>query len=155
MLKELGLKYEINQVYCFNCKGHYEFLYKKYPPFCGVTGHVIDGTSAGTYCKPDFIIRYGRGGKKLAVIEVNGGIHDIFHQKKKFCNKISSLLNDKIKVFIILNEQIDQFSKKELIETVKYWVRCMKSDKLYREYVNSNHFKEYSYLYMLPGFRYS
>ena len=154
VFKELGIKYEINQNYCFLCKGHFTWPYKCYPPKCDVGNHIIDGNSGGTYCRPDYIIRYGKGNKKIAVVEVNGGIHDRYHEKKKFCNKISSLLNQKVKVFIILNQEIEQFSRHELDETVKYWVRCMKNNKWYKEYVNSNQFKEHSCLYMLPGFSY-
>lgn len=165
LLKEVGMSYRINQVFCFTCNNFYQYESMNYPERCVICGITFKGDSKGFCSRPDFILVQDESSSwikpfddlsKIGILRIDGGVH-----KGSKATRITDyhILNAyrerKIKVFIIENETFVKKTVKELREFFKEIKLMMENDALYQKYANSKHFEELTFCPDIQGKRYN
>jgi hypothetical protein len=135
----LEIPYEIFQVFCFRCCSHFSWSISDCPK-CFIGKHQL---GKGEFARPDFIIR---NGNQLGIVFVNGSIHQKKRIHKRDLAQIKEYMRNKIKVFVVENDELDEMSD----WSVKRWTRipwrnvasaqliwdCMRSDELYKKFLS-------------------
>lgn len=138
----VGAKYLINQTYCFTCGKYFTWDNFTCPTNCLRCGHLFE---KGDFCRPDFILEWPKK-KRVGVVMVNGGIHDRNRVRKRDKAIIRDLLDRKVRVFVVLNEEIDKVVKEKSVELVADIWSCMKSDSMYAKYIKGGDYQERCFL---------
>jgi len=144
--KDIGVTPLQFQIYCFTCRQFFTFKDYIPPEQCWAGAHKW---TKGEFCRPDLVLHKG---KFDAVVRVDGSIHDKKKNIKVDHIQNKTLLEHGIKVFIIRNEQIVEYSNRKL-RVIDNWIPMayasmiwlmMDKDKLYKElYLKSGHWKEF------------
>ena len=145
----------INRIYCFKCRKHFNWSRSEAPERC-VFGH--QWTEPGQFARPDFSL-VDENGDIIAVIRVDGPVHDKRAQRIRDRFQAQSFLDCNIKVFLFRNEWllgaqhiIAKKSKKwipiqmpDFIYTALALVvvLCCRNDETYNKYLSDKEVQNY------------
>jgi hypothetical protein len=134
-LKRLNIDYELYMIYHFPCGKRFSWISFGLPDYCLQCKQALDYD----FCRPDYIIK---SGGKTGVIRVDGSIHEKARimKRDKFITK--ELIKNKVRVFILKNEEILRATEIQMLGVVNFIKDCMTSDQLYKLYTSSGDYKE-------------
>jgi hypothetical protein len=128
MLRELGIPYGTNQVFCRTCLAiAANHNGDQYPQYCMACMKVFDGPQQ--YTLPDFTLG-------SAILYVNGTIHDKNKNVRKDKDQIAAVKEAGYFPFVIKNEEIDNMTNASLkLYLLGIWASLkapMMYEKVYR-----------------------
>lgn len=166
-LREAGIPFHLNQVFCFTCNDFYPYEARDMPRQCARCAIPFIGERKGNMSRPDFILDfnhvlefpYGGGLRdndltKLGILRIDGEPH-VFNKATRIADYwIRQAFNDRgIKVFIIRNETFFEKTVQELRDIFSEIKKMMSNNELYEKYVNSKHYQELTYCPDIQGGR--
>jgi hypothetical protein len=128
MLRELGIPYGTNQVFCRTClaiaPNHNG---GQYPQYCTACMKVFDGPQL--YTLPDFVIL------RDAILNVNGEVHEKQKNVRKDRDQVQAILAAGKSFFVINNSEVDNMTNSTLkLYLLGIWAALKGSmyEKVYR-----------------------
>jgi hypothetical protein len=150
-LKEAGIPYHINQVFCFTCDKFYSFESREMPSQCALCKISFKGIEKGCISRPDFILDFSdfdssvqirNKRSRIGILRIDGAVHDrIKATRISDYHILQSFKERGIKVFIIKNEELAEKTIKEIREMFSNIKLMMEDDNLYDKYINSKEYK--------------
>ena len=152
-LKEAGLPYLVNQVFCFSCNKWFTYENREMPEgcyYCRInfkTKSRFD-TERGYISRPDFLINKNNKEdefdlSKISIIRIDGNVHTVKSTSIRDYFILNDLLDLGVKVFVITNDELLSLTVAQIKSKVEA-IKTMINDKdgLYRQYIKSKEFEE-------------
>lgn len=150
-LREAGLPFFVNQVFCFKCNKFFPYEHRDIPEhcyYCEINFKRSSNGDKGHLSRPDFILNLNEENtptdyKKIGIIRVDGAVH-----REKKATRISdywilqSFKERGIKVFIIENEVLLKKTVAELRDLCNEIKLMMEDEDLYTKYTESKSYQE-------------